>query len=89
MALDSNSTLADAYAQFNDNLSWEGDIARARNCLAAVRWIIGNRPIFVADDVKRINFDSMERMQERLESYLAVHGTAVGRCSFTEGRMVL
>ena len=89
MALSSSSTLADALAQYNDNLSWEGDTTKALNCLAAVRWLLVNRPARIGDEVKHLNFESLENEKRQLESYLAIHNTSINQCSFTEGRMLL
>lgn len=44
MALTSSSTLTDALNQYNDNLSWEGDVAKATLALEALRWLKINRP---------------------------------------------
>ena len=88
MALDSTSTLEDALADYNDNLSWEGDITKATAALAAIRWIFLNRPQIIATNNRSINFESLGAEKRRLEDFVAVSGSNVNRSSFTRGRML-
>lgn len=89
MALDSTSTLDDALAQYNDNLSWDGNAARAALALAAVRWILVNRPRIIATNDRNINFDSLAAEKEKLEAFVAGSSATVSRTNFTQGRMLL
>lgn len=89
MALDSSSTLDDALAQYNDNLSWEGDITAATDALAAIRWIFLNRPQIIATNNRSINFESLASEKRKLESFVSVSGANVSRSSFTRGRMLM
>jgi len=89
MALSSSSTLDDALAQYNDNLSWDGDATMAANALAAVRWILVNRPKIVASGERNINFESLAAEKEKLESFISSNSSNVNRASFTRGRMNL
>jgi len=89
MALDSNSTLDDALAQYNDNLSWDGDSTKAGRALAAVRWILINRPRIIATNDRNVNFDSLAAEKERLEAYVGAAATQTSRSSFTRGKMLL
>jgi len=89
MALDSSSTLSDVLAQYNDNLSWEGDVTKAQNCLAAIRWLLVNRPSRMGDEIQQIDYESLAGEKNLLEQYVDAHGVSVGRCAFTEGRMLL
>ena len=83
MALDSSSTLANALAQYNDNLSWEGDIAKARLALAAVRWLLVNREQTIADGGTQLNYSSLEQEKTALEQF--VNSQRSDRSSFTRG----
>jgi hypothetical protein len=88
MALDSTSTLDDALAQYNDNLSWDGDITKATNALAAIRWILVNRPKVVATNDRTVNFELLAAEQTRLEKFVSNFSTSVNKASFTTGRML-
>jgi len=89
MALDSTSTLDDALAQYNDNLSWDGDSTKAAAALAAVRWILVNRPRIIATNDRNINFDSLAAEKEKLEAFVSGTSAQTNRCSFTRGRMLI
>ena len=88
MSLTSASTIADALNQYNNNLSWEGDITRAANALEAVRYILANRPKMIASEERNVNYDSLAQEKEKLEAYVARSSSAVGRAGFTRGRML-
>lgn len=87
MALDSTSTLTDAMAQYNDNLSWDGDITMATAALAAIRWLLINRPKIIETNDRTINFELLMTEQAKLEKFVGNFSTSVNRCSFTAGRM--
>lgn len=87
MALDSTSTLTDAMAQYNDNLSWDGDITMATAALAAIRWLLINRPKIIETNDRTINFELLMTEQAKLEKFVSSLSTSVNRCSFTAGRM--
>jgi hypothetical protein len=84
MALDSTSTLTDALAQYNDNLSWEGNSTKAKNCLEAIRWLLVNRPRMTSDAGTTLNYQSMEQEKKRLEAFVGTAGTT-GRSAVTRG----
>jgi len=88
MALDSTSTLDDALAQYNDNLDWDGDATKAGLALAAVRWILVNRPRIIATNNRTVNFDALADEKKCLEEFIAHAGANVNRCSFTRGGML-
>jgi hypothetical protein len=88
MALDSTSTLADALAQYNDNLSWDGDITKAIAALAAVRWLLINRPKVIETNDRIVNFELLMTEQAKLEKFVSNFSGSVNRCSFTSGRPV-
>lgn len=74
MALTSASTQADALAQYNDNLLWEGDLTKAQNLLEAVRWLIGNRAWEVEEASGRRHKLDQERlgdMEKELSSFVS------------------
>ena len=43
MALDSTTTVAQAFAQLNDNLAWDLSPTKAAAYLEAARWLMANR----------------------------------------------
>ena len=88
MSLDSTSTLDDALAQYNDNLSWDGDITKATAALAAIRWLLINRPKEIATNDRNINFELLAAEQGRLEKFVSNFSGSVNRSSFTTGRML-
>lgn len=88
MALSSTSTLTDALAQYNDNLSWEGDITKATAALAAIRWLMVNRPKIIATNDRSINFELLMSEQAKLESFVSKFSTSVSRAAFVRGRML-
>ena len=88
MSLSSSSTLNDALAQYNNNLSWEGDTAKATLALEAIRWILANRPKVIATNDRNINFESLAAEKQRLENYISSNSTNINRCTFTRGRML-
>ena len=88
MALTSTSTLTDALAQYNDNLSWDGDITKATLALAAIRWLLINRPKIIATNDRSVNFEILFAEQAKLEQYVSKFGTGVNRSSFVRGRML-
>ena len=89
MALTSSSTLNDALAQYNDNLSWDGDISKATLALEAVRWILVNRPKIIATNDRNVNFESLYSERDKLEAYVQNFSSGASRCSFTRGHMLL
>lgn len=89
MALTSSSTLSDALAQYNDNLSWDGDATKATNALEAIRWLLINRAQATSRNGRTINFAALEIEKKKLESYVNEFGTNANRTSFTRGRMCL
>jgi len=88
MALTSTSTLDNALAQYNDNLSWDGNITMATAALAAVRWLLINRPKVIETNDRIVNFELLMSEQAKLEKFVAGFSSNVNRCSFTRGRML-
>jgi len=88
MSLTSASTIADAIGQYNNNLSWEGNVTKATNALEAVRYILANRPKVIASGERNVNYDGLASEKEKLEAYVARAGSAVNRAGFTRGRML-
>jgi len=87
MSLDSTSTLDDALAQYNDNLSWDGNITKATAALAAIRWILVNRPKIIATNDRNIGFELLAAEQGKLEKFVGSFSSNVNRASFVRGRM--
>lgn len=88
MSLTSTSTLANALAQYNNNLSWEGDATKAAAALEAVRWLLVNRAQNISTEGRTINYASLEKEKEKLEAFVSISSTttAAKRSSFTRGR---
>jgi len=90
MALTSSTTLSDALAQYNNNLSWEGSPTKAAAALEALRWLFVNRPVSnTTGDGRTINYAALEPEKARLETYVNSQSAAVkaGRSSFVRGVM--
>jgi hypothetical protein len=88
MALTSSSTLDDALAQYNNNLDWDGDITKAAAALAAIRWLLANRPKVIATNNRNINFETLIDEKANLEQFISRSGSNVNRVSFVRGRML-
>lgn len=88
MSLTSSSTIEDAIGQYNDNLSWEGNVTKATYALEAVRYILANRPKIIASGERNISFDSLAAEKVNLEAFIGRSGSAVNRAPFTRGRML-
>ncbi len=89
MALSSSSTLANALAQYDDNLSWEGDASKAVLFLAAIRWLLVHRPQSNSIQGRTISYNALETQKAEVAAYVAMHGTSVNRASFVRGRALL
>lgn len=87
MALTSSSTLSDALAQYNDNMSWEGNSTKAANCLEAIRWLLVNRPLRTSKDDHSVDFDALKEEKKALTDYLDTHGSSINRSAFVRGKM--
>ena len=73
MALTSSSTQANALAQYNNNLDWEGDITKATDALEAVRWLLVNRPATLSKNDRTVNYDFSELNELTLAYAISVH----------------
>jgi hypothetical protein len=89
MALTSSSTVDDALAQYNNNLSWEGDVTKAAAALEAIRFLFINRPYIISTENRSINFESLNEEKLRLQEFIGRAGSGINRASFTRGRMLL
>ena len=87
MALDSTSTLDDALAQYNNNLSWDGDVTKAAAALEAIRWLLINRPKIIETNDRTVNFELLAAEQVRLEKFVGNFSSSVNKASFVRGRM--
>jgi hypothetical protein len=88
MSLTSSSTIDDALNQYNNNLLWEGDITKAQNALEAVRYILANRPKWIASGGRSVTYDALVTEKEKLMLFVSNSGTSVNRVTFTRGRML-
>lgn len=88
MSLSSSSTRADAIAQYDNNLSWEGDPTKAAAELEAVRWLLVHRPTRIAKGDRSFDYESLADEKRRLEEYVEIAGiTSSSRVvTFTQGR---
>ncbi len=90
MALTSASTISDAYAQWQNNLVWEGDLTKAQNALEAARYLLMCRPQMIAAETGvNMRFADLKDQIKRLEDYISATSTAVNRAQFTRGNMLL
>ena len=85
MALTSASTYAQALAQYNDNLSWEGSTAKAILALEAIRWLLVNRAQIFSGAGTQVNWAQLTEEKKKLEEYVGNAGTS-NRSTFTQGR---
>jgi len=88
MSLSSSSTLADALAQYNDNLDWEGNITKATAALEAIRFLLVNRAKSIGRNDRTINYESLLDEKRRLEEFVKLNKSTVNRAPFTQGRML-
>jgi hypothetical protein len=87
MSLSSTSTIDDALAQYKDNLDWEASVTKAREALAAIRFILACRPQVMAKGDRTLNFESMAAEKTSIEAYLQTFDTSrQPTASFTSGR---
>ena len=90
MALTSTSSLADAIAQYKDNLLWDGDVTKSRAALEAIRFIRMTRPSIMAKGDFSVTQDQLAGEQQQIERFLAAFDTAnQPQCSFTRARALL
>jgi len=89
VSLTSSSKLSDALAQYNDNLLWEGDSAKAQNCLEAIRFILVNRPVRMSEGEQTMDYESLKDQVIQIKNYLGISTTTINKTSFTQGRMLL
>lgn len=87
MALSSSSTLTTALAQYNDNLSWEGNSAKAVLFLEAIRWLLGNRPMGTTIQGRTINYNALETQKAEVAAFVGKFSDSVNRASFVRGKM--
>jgi len=85
MSLSKSSTLADALGQYNDNLSWEGDSAKALLFVQACRFLRMNRPQSRRDSLAGLDYESILKDQEKAEAYLQAVSDD-NRATFVVGR---
>jgi len=88
MSLTSSSTRQDALDQYNDNLNWQGNAAKAALAIEAVRWLLVNRAQSINHGDRSLNYESLIDEKQRLEEYIKKHGSGVNRAAFTQGRML-
>ena len=90
MALTSTSTISDAYAQWQNNLAWDGDLTKAQNALEAARYLLMCRPQMIAAETGvNMRFAELKDQIAKLESYVGNLSTSVNRAQFTRGNMLL
>jgi len=89
MPITSTSTHTQVIAQYNDNLSWEGDAAKAVLALEAVRWLLVNRPQSITTNNRTTDYSALEQEKKRLEDFVSAFGNSANRVTFTQGKMRL
>lgn len=76
MALTSSSTLADAIAQYRNNLLWEGDVTKALAALEAARFLLLSRGTRSAySDGSAVDYESLQDTVAEITAYLKTHDT--------------
>ena len=78
------ATLAEALAQYNANLDWEGSPAKAALALQAVRWLLVNRATLMQDGGTQLQYDSLASEKRSLEAY--VRATSGAGATFVRGK---
>lgn len=86
MAITSESTQAQVLAQYNDNLDWDNSPAKAALALAAIRWLLINRPLTISMSARTVNYAALEQEKKLLENYIASTASMTTRCSFVRAR---
>jgi len=87
MAITSSSTRAEVLAQYNNNLAWDGNPAKAALALEAIRWLLVNRPQSISmGDKGQIDYESLDKQANELKKFINTNGSAVNRVSFVKGR---
>jgi len=93
MAITSSSTPAEVLAQYNNNLSWDGDIVKAKLALEAIRWLLVNRAAKLSINGRNLDYTSLEKQEESLSSFVkqsnASSNVTSNRVTFTRGRALL
>lgn len=75
MALSSTSTVADALAQYNDNLDWQDSQDKAKLALAAVRFLLVNRPGSMSVAGRSLTLETLKEEKKNLEQFLGATQT--------------
>jgi len=91
MSITSTSTLAEVLAQYNDNLSWEGNPTKAALALEAVRWLLVNRPAELSQNNRNTKYSTLQEMERQLSAFVAASSASImsRKCVFTRGFMKL
>ena len=76
MALTSASSISDAINQYSDNLSWEGDAAKATLALEAIRFLLVRRAQSGGISGRNWNYESLEKEKVKLETFLTESSVA-------------
>ncbi len=88
MAITSASTRAEVLAQYNDNLDWEGNATKATLALAAIRWLLINRPFRISQGERNLDYESLIDEKIKLEEFVSLNSSAVNRATFVRGKML-
>lgn len=86
MALTSASTISDALAQYNDNLSWEGNATKAAAALEALRWLRINRPQAGSREGVSLNYAEISEEIARLERFVNSQSSATASIRVSDFR---
>lgn len=94
MSLTSLSTETAALAQYNDNLSWDGNPTKAALALEAIRFLLVNKALKLAVNGRQIDnsHQYLENEKKEILAYLAKNTASTGaitnRVTFTRGRAI-
>jgi len=88
----STSTQAEVLGVYADNIDWDGDVAKAKLALSAVRWLVVNRIQSVrTESGRQMSYESLLDEKKALEAFLTTADPArrASQTSFVQGRMRL
>ena len=68
MSITSASTVADVLAQYDNNLAWRDDKAKAVLCLEAIDWLLVHRPNAQSMGGRTLGYESLLELQKKIEA---------------------
>jgi hypothetical protein len=78
------SNLQDALNQYNANIVWQGNAAKAQLAYEAIMWLLINRPQKLTQGIRTLDYDSLQVEAKKLEEYIWVTSGKIA--TFTVGK---